>query len=65
MKTTMAHKGGRAPGGLEHGNLKGHPGSRNVIRTTMSKPSCRADKFVSHKGNCGHIHGSPGTEMQD
>ena len=64
MKTTMEHKSGRSPGSMAK-NIPGHPSSKNVIRTTVSKPSCRADNFVYKSRGCGHIAGSPGTAMLD
>jgi hypothetical protein len=64
IRTTMAHKSGSNPGIMAK-NIPSHPGSRNVIKTSVSKKSCQKDNFVYRKSGCGHIAGSPGSEMLD
>ena len=64
IKTTMSHKSGRTPSVMAK-NIPGNPSSKSVIRTTMSKPSCKADGFVYKTKSCKTISGGPGTKFVD
>ena len=64
IKTTMAHKSGRAPSTMAH-NSPGHPSPKSVIKTTMAKTGGRADQFVGKMGSCGSMRGGPGTKAID
>jgi len=52
IRTTMTNSINKGvPSTREHGNIQGKVGSRNVIRTNVSKPGCQSDGFVAHKGS--------------